>query len=606
MPRRLILTLTVYLLALWMGQSACSQSTAEQEHCPFRIGLLSDTSYFSEHATAAQWDAAEQLAGFRQGMKDLGIVEGKDWVLIVRTANRDHGLLNKYAAELVAMKVDAIAASSTTAATAVTKLTKTIPIIAWGSLGGAVPAGQATNVTGFTQPGVTEYVSQLKMLVPRLKRLAVLYDTSYAVAPPMLADLKRFASTEDIELIPIEIGDNDDFATAFGKMVQEHAQAVLLLNHPRFLREAGKLASLALEHRLPMASPYRQIADAGGLIAHHPDWEKIWRRGAKVLKQILDGTPPGQIAVQTGDMRYYVNLKTADLLGIVIPESLRNKVQLIEADAANATDESEIRRLFSDYEAAWNRHDAAALAAFYTEDGDAVFPSGRKASGREAVRTVEAANQATTNRNSHTARQIQSIRFLTPQVALVDETATIDGMTNDNGETVPSRNALMTTVLVKRDGTWRIAANRAMLPAVNSQDASAQQAAKTAIRDVEEALVQAILHSDAASLERLLADDCLVIAPSGSSVRNKGEEIRFAGSGILHFENWLSREMTIRIYGTTAVVNRLDELILRSATEDRSGLYRYTNVWVNRDGRWQIVSHQPAGPFKLNEQQIKR
>lgn len=146
----------------------------------------------------------------------------------------------------------------------------------------------------------------------------------------------------------------------------------------------------------------------------------------------------------------------------------------ITGDASRAQDdESAIRRIWTKYEEAWNRHDSKALANFYAEDGDAVFPSGLTVSGRAAVETAEAKNHSTINRSSHTTRTIQAFRLVTPDVALVDGSVEITGMLGTNGESLPSRRALMTTLFVKRSGAWWIAANRAMVPTPSGHKAPA-------------------------------------------------------------------------------------------------------------------------------------
>lgn len=976
--KRTILALCAYVFSSLL---TFAQTPSQR---PYRIGLLSDTTYFSERATALQWDAGEQLAGLRLGMKDLGVVEGKDWVLIPRIANRDHALLDKYAAELVAMKADVIVASSTTAAIAAHQATRSIPIVAWAAtLGDTVPTGKGSNITGFKgSDEVDEHLKQLQMVVPGLKRVAVLYDTSYVVVPALLEKAKTAAKAAALQLIFVEVKDDESLAPAFDRMVNENAQALLVLNHPRFHLHPQEAPTLALKYRLPMVSPYRESAEAGGLIAHHPDWQATWRRGAKVIKQILDGTPPGEIPGQTGVMRNYINVKTANALGLTIPDTLRRRCELIGADSAElrkqeeqrgseeaavraivaentqafnhqdsgppvaaqiasggpapsaderviaqledqclkatlhgdtdfpekyfaddytqialggnltskqdqirfrktgqisyqaldlkdrtvriygdiavvvmhsyakytgngrpiegdfratrvwhrqngmwkivafqtnkveshplglsetaaeklnqpgsnpgtvgsddairAQDESAIRKhvsdyvdaynahnslamdslfaddhdtvvlpgrllqgkpalhelfirrhstiaksshltrtvenirflksdvavvdgmyeatgmtddggnpapplrawvteiltktnnqwrgvvfraiplarterssdhppdsshlqfaadartdeeaairkVFADYEGAWNRHDAAALASFYTADGDAVFPSGKKASGRSAVQASEAANHSSMNRASNTTRSIENVRFVTPNVALVDSSVEIAGMADQNGERLPHRHALMTTVLVKQSDAWQIAANRAMVPATTHapenigttqahaiqvelkepahireprsgdeapvQDALAPAVTEREILNIEAKRRHAILEGDVGSLDSIIAGDFIEVT-GGGTIRHKSENIEDLRTGRLKFIRYEAGEEHVRLFDSFAIYTARIDVEGTLADQPFGGAARSSRIYVSRHGHWLCVYAQNT---RLNE-----
>ena len=649
----MIRTRTVVALCACVFSSLLTFAQSASQR-PYRIGLLSDTTYFSEHATALQWDAGEQLAGLRQGMKDLGVVEGKHWILIPRIANRDHALLDKYAAELAGMKVDVIAVSSTTAALAARKVTNTIPIIGWGSLDGAVPAGAGTNVTGFRQPPVSEYIQQLRAFLPNLQRLAVLYDVSYAVAPPMLEQLKQVAVAEHFELLSVEVGDNDDLAPAFDKMAEQHAQAVIVLNHGKFLLEREKLAALGIQRRLPILSPYRQTAEAGVLMAHHPDWEKIWRRAAKMIQQVLAGTPSGQIPVETGDMRYYINVKTANALGLAIPESLRKSSELIGANSAEPTkhyvkfvdqsrqafrkelakqqsstarstlpndhqdidrqktggksspdpntdrsaDEAAIRAIVAETTEAFNRQDPAGTVAHRTEDFDHINVAGVWQADKGHLKE-EMTDYFKTHHPAMTT-SVEKIRFLTPDVAY----AIVKRQYKDEKGT---REAISTSVFQKINGQWwdAVFQNTFIQPPPQQTSSTHLASVKQEIKQLEEERRQAVLHQDVEKLKGFYADGMTIIDINGDfhvNANNASPNLNQPATRTTL--KWIIDDMAVKPYGPSAAI-----VTMRAETEDvlkgihRNFIQRLMHIWVKRNGQWQIVARhgteiasEPATP----------
>ena len=171
----------------------------------------------------------------------------------------------------------------------------------------------------------------------------------------------------------------------------------------------------------------------------------------------------------------------------------------------------------------------------------------------------------------------------------------------------------VTRVWVKLAGRWQLAASHtSQLPSQQvvgrqetriaespqPQPSETAPADEDALRTAESSFVEAVLHRDTQTLSRVLSDDCVVTAPGGS-IRDKAAEIAFVHTSVLTFESWTNENMKVRIYGSTAVVNRLDKIKVHSQTEGRSGAYRYTNVWAMRDGQWQLVSHNVFGPLAI-------
>jgi len=272
-------------------------------------------------------------------------------------------------------------------------------------------------------------------------------------------------------------------------------------------------------------------------------------------------------------------------------------------------DEEAIRKHVADYVDAYNNHDSQAMDSLFLPDADTYLKEGRLLKGLAALHQLFITRHSTIAKTSHLTRTVEGIRFLKSDVAVVDSTYEAVGMRDEKGNPAPPLRAWITETLVKDDRKWRTVVFRAMplspvrsgsAPTTNDTNRAPTAAASTnaapladenALRTAESMFVEAVLHHDNPTLSRVLADDCIVINPGGS-IRNKAEEIAFANSGVLTFESWSNKDMKVRIYGTTAVVNRLDNIKVHSQTEDRSGLYRYTNVWVKQSEQWQMVSHQ--------------
>jgi putative ABC transport system substrate-binding protein len=291
-----------------------------------RIGYLSPNLASSPYLRDA----------FLQALRDLGHVEGRNVVIEYRDAEGKLERLPALAAELLALKVDVIfVAGGTRVTLAAMQATKTIPIV-FAGVGDPVESGLVTtlarpggNVTGLSSLGpelVGKRLELLKLAVPRLERVAVLYlpgALGERTDKEMLTGADVAARALGLRLQIVEARGPDEFARAFSDMSSGRAGALTVLPSNRFLREHRHLADLAAEKRLPAVYTSREFVDAGGLMSYGANSADLHRRAATYVDKILKGTKPGDLPVeQPTKFELVINLKTAKALGLTIPQSV--------------------------------------------------------------------------------------------------------------------------------------------------------------------------------------------------------------------------------------------------------------------------------------------
>jgi putative ABC transport system substrate-binding protein len=279
------------------------------------------------------------IAAFREGMAQLGHVEGKSFAFVARFAEGDVPRLPALAAELVRLDPSVIIAGGAVAIRAVRDLTSEIPIvmatsgtdpIASGLVASfARPGGNVTGFSGQLEDVYPKQVELLSELVPGLTDLAVLYIAASPTAPDRLAPLAKVAGAAGLLLHPFPVASLNALDAIFNAARAGNLGAALIM--PELLILVGKpeqIAERAQRHRLPAISSYRAFAEAGGLVSFAEDLVDMHRRSAIFVDKILKGAKPGDLPVeQPTKFELVVNLKTAKSLGIAVPRSI-----LVRAD----------------------------------------------------------------------------------------------------------------------------------------------------------------------------------------------------------------------------------------------------------------------------------
>ena len=274
------------------------------------------------------------LDAFRQGLRELGWVEGQNIVIEPRYAEGQPDRLADVVAEFVQLKVDVILVGNPLSARAAKHATRTIPIVGV-ILGSPVEDGLVAslarpggNITGLSEQYadlVVKWLELLKEAVPQASRVGVLtMATLWSVRSEPWQALQQAAQTMRVTLQRMEVQAPSDFESAFAGLTQEHIEALLVLPHPLLFQYRTRLVALAAERQLPTIwGPFRECVDAGGLMAYGPSLRDQFRRAAYFVDKILKGAKPGDLPVeQPTKFELVLNLKTAQALGITMPPTL--------------------------------------------------------------------------------------------------------------------------------------------------------------------------------------------------------------------------------------------------------------------------------------------
>jgi putative tryptophan/tyrosine transport system substrate-binding protein len=279
---------------------------------------------------------------FMREMQELGYVEGRNLKVDEKYAGGRSEQLAEHAAELVRIPVDIILATTTTSTAAAKKATQTIPIV-MGSAANPIAAGligslsqPGANVTGSTLETADTAAKRLTLLkeaVPRLRRVAALHPASlrsFGVVSQWIQDSQSAAQQLGVALTLVDLP-IDDVATwdqVFQKIATDKLDGATVLETPTYLAYRDKLTALALRNRIATVFPFREQAEAGGLMAYGADLADLYRRAAHFVDRILKGAKPADLPVeQPTKFTLVVNLKTATALGITLPRSI-----LVRAD----------------------------------------------------------------------------------------------------------------------------------------------------------------------------------------------------------------------------------------------------------------------------------
>jgi putative ABC transport system substrate-binding protein len=298
---------------------ADAQQPADEVH---RIGLLGAV-------TAASY--ASQLEALRQGLRELGYVEGQNVVIEYRWAEGKYDRLPELAAELVRLKVNLIVTHGTPGSRAAKEATTTIPIVMAPS-GDAVasglvqsiarPGGNITGLTTFFPELNAKRLELVKEAVPLISRVGILLNADNPAKEPVLRAMEVTARSLKLELHQFEVRGPNDFVSAFSAMAERRVEAVEVIDDAMLIANAPRIADIAKKTSLP-AIGFKEFVEGGGLMAYAVNYPVIWRRAATFVDKILKGANPADLPVeQATKFELIVNLKTARALGIDIPPSI--------------------------------------------------------------------------------------------------------------------------------------------------------------------------------------------------------------------------------------------------------------------------------------------
>jgi putative tryptophan/tyrosine transport system substrate-binding protein len=302
-------------VALTIGLGAAGAASlvlpAESAGKLARIGVLFLTGPHNDPTLGA--------IGLREGLRDLGYVEGQSVVLEYRYAEDKADRLPHLAASLVRAPVDVLVVVGFQAALAAQGVTTTIPIVmapvgdpvARGLVANlARPGANVTGVSLMTTELIPKRLSLLKEVLPRLSRLGLIRHPSTR-------------GREGIEIVWLEIAGPETLGALRQAIRMARVQALSSVDHPVTAGLDPRIAEIALQERLPAAFPFREAAEAGGLLSYATNITALQRRAATYVHRILTGTKPGDLPVEQADQfELVVNLRTAKALGLKIPSEV--------------------------------------------------------------------------------------------------------------------------------------------------------------------------------------------------------------------------------------------------------------------------------------------
>ena len=318
-------------ISLLGGAAVCPFAARAQQPARYRIGHLAIAAPTdTPPPPPANWDA------FVRGLREAGYVEGQNIAFEHRSARDQPDLFPKLALELASSKVDVIFARGTWALEAAKSATRTIPIVGIDLEMDPVESGLVASIT---RPGANitglflnlselsgKHLQILKEIIPTASRVAVLGNRN--INAPQLRELAQVAQFLAMQTQALELEDAVNLEGAFDLATNWRADALIVLSNPLNLAYRKRIGELAAKARLPTIYLYRAHVDAEGLISYGPDLPDMFRRAGGYVARILGGTKPADLPIERpARFEMVVNLRTAKVLGITIPETL-----LVRAD----------------------------------------------------------------------------------------------------------------------------------------------------------------------------------------------------------------------------------------------------------------------------------
>ena len=283
------------------------------------------------------------INAFRQGLRELGYVEGENILVEYRTADSRIERFADQASELVRLKVEIIVASNTPAARAAQQATDTIPIVV-PVMGDPVrdrlvaslarPSGNITGLTFLGPELLPKRLALLKEALPTASRVVALWHPgAYGerTMSDMMKETEAAARTLGVQLRLVAVQDPDELERAFSTIAGERADALLVFPSPMLFVERRRIVDLAAKYRLPSMAMGREFAELGGLIAYGASIPGLFRRSATYVDKIIKGAKPADLPVeQPTKFDLVINVKAAQALGIDVPPLLARADEVIE------------------------------------------------------------------------------------------------------------------------------------------------------------------------------------------------------------------------------------------------------------------------------------
>jgi len=321
LPRRLVLMLVPLTFLVLLTAAPSPSIVAAQRPGVARVAFVEGANLGSH-----LWQAT------RDGLRDLGYVEGQNLVIEFRSAAGKFDRIPDLLAELIRLRVDVIVIIGDPLVLAAKQATSTVPIVMVGAgdpvgrgfvASLARPGGNITGISNLVVPLTGKWLELAKEVTPGISRVAILRNGGNPTHPLFWAEAQTSAPGLALSVSSVEVRGPADLERAFASMAQERVGAVVVLADPMLGAHRARLAELSLKHRLVSVAPFRENPENGALMSYGPSLRANFRRAATYVDRILKGAKPADLPVeQPTRFELVVNLKTAKALGLTIPPSL--------------------------------------------------------------------------------------------------------------------------------------------------------------------------------------------------------------------------------------------------------------------------------------------
>ena len=315
-----------FIISLIGCAAAARPLTAAAQKTPARLGWLSSGS-----ATSAV--GIGFVAAIKAGLRENGLVEGRDYVLEARYANGAYERFPDLARELAEARVAIIITYTIASVRAAQRVTPPVPVVMCpindpvgngliASL--ARPGGLTTGVATLNQDLTTKMLQFQRAIVPRLQTIAAIFNPGNPSNPRALDDLRARAVELALNVSPVALRSPRDLDTAFAAIVTAKPDTLQIIADSGTFDMTDRIAAFALERRLPSFATTGDYVDVGGLLAYGPPRTKLLMKSGYYVKRILDGANPGELPVeQPTEIELSINLKTAQAIGVDVPLNLQ-------------------------------------------------------------------------------------------------------------------------------------------------------------------------------------------------------------------------------------------------------------------------------------------
>ena len=311
------------LLVVLGSALAAPFAVRAQQQRVYRIGFLGNSTAALE---------ANLVGPFREGLRDLGYVEGRNIVIEFRWAEGKYERFPELIAELVALNVDVIVTAGTPAALAVKRAMVRVPLV-MAAVGDPVvtglvaslarPGGNFTGLTAIAPDLEGKRLELLREIVPKVSHVAFLVNPDNVLTVASEKQARAAAKVLLVDVQFVDVREDSHFDQAFDTIAKERPDAFIVLADRVFLHNRARIVDFAARNRLPAVYPYRELVEAGGLVSFGPNYADMHRRAATYVDKILKGAKPGDLPVeQPTKFELIINLKSAKALGFTIPPSL--------------------------------------------------------------------------------------------------------------------------------------------------------------------------------------------------------------------------------------------------------------------------------------------